>query len=313
VDRHRPDHPHTPTLEAHTVTRLAPLWQQNGSYPAQTDRVLVNTLWSASGSTGGAASTVAGTMNVSVAPGVAAVALGAGAANYSALCRWDAAEVVTLTAGPPSGQTRIDLVVLQVRDQVLDAGSNNDFVFNVITGVPAASNPAVPATPANAYPICQVLVPALAANLNSATLTTRRTPLNPRDVFARVYRNAAMTTAAGAAISFDTVQWDTWGCYNPATALFVAPAAGYYRVIGQLAAALPTPGQTVGLTIQVAGAGTASTSQNAGVAGNYWPAVTDVVYATAGQGISINMGGTNGLTAFTGPTSTYMAVEYLHA
>jgi hypothetical protein len=160
-----------------TVTRLAPLWQQNSTYPAQTDRVLIATLWPTSGSSGGAASLVAGTMNVSVAPGTAAVALGAGGVNYTALCRWDAAETVTLAAAPPSGQSRIDLVVAQVRDQVLDAGANNDFVFTNVTGTPAASNPAVPAVPVNAYPVCQVTVPGAAVNLNGATLVDRRVPL----------------------------------------------------------------------------------------------------------------------------------------
>jgi hypothetical protein len=293
------------------MTRLAPLWQQNSTYPAATDRVLLNTLWPAAGSTGGVASLVAGTMNVSVAPGVAAVPMSAGS-QYSELCRWDAAEVVTLAAGPPAGQTRIDLVVVQVRDAVIDAGSNNDFVMAAVTGNPSSGTPAAPAVPANAYPICQVLVPAQALNLNAATITTRRVPLNPRDCFARMYRNTAMTTSSAQAIDFDVVQWDTWSCYNPATALFTAPATGYYRVITQMGVAIGAAGQSAGLNIQVGGANVTQNSQTAGVAANYFPTATDVVYATAGQGISTNMFGTNGLTVFPGANSTFMAVEYLH-
>jgi hypothetical protein len=294
------------------MTRFAPLWQQNSTYPAATDRVLLNALYPAGGSTGGVASAVAGTMNVTVAPGIAAVPMSAGT-QYTELCRWDAAEVVgPLAAGPPAGQTRIDLIVVQVRDAVIDAGSNNDFVMAAVTGTPSSGTPAPPAVPANAYPICQVLVPATAANLNAATITSRRTPLNPRDCFARVYRNAAMTTAATGAISFDTVQWDTFGCYNPAGFLFVVPATGYYRVIAQMGVAMPTVGQGAGVNIQVAGVQTVQNGLNAGVVGNYFPMATDVVFATAGQGISTNMFGTNGLTVFNGPTSTFMAVEYLH-
>jgi hypothetical protein len=157
------------------MTRYTPLWQQAGAYPASVDRGLLTTLWPTSGSTGAAPALVTNTMQVSVAPGTAAVALATAAGTE--LCRWDAAELVTLTAAPPGGQSRVDLVVLQVRDATLDAGSNNDFVFAAVTGVPAASNPAVPATPTNAYKLCEVTVPGGAANLNSATLTDRRSPL----------------------------------------------------------------------------------------------------------------------------------------
>ncbi|HEV7534696.1 MAG TPA: hypothetical protein VGP90_03625 [Acidimicrobiia bacterium] len=157
------------------MTRYTPLWQQAGAYPASVDRGLLSTLWPASASTGATATLVTNTMGVSVAPGSAAVALAAGGGTE--LCRWDAAEVVTLTAAPPGGQSRVDLVVLQIRDATLDAGANNDFVFAAVTGIPAASNPATPATPTNAYKICEVTVPGGAANLNSATLTDRRSDL----------------------------------------------------------------------------------------------------------------------------------------
>jgi hypothetical protein len=149
------------------------LWQQNSTYPANVDRRLINTLWPSSGG-GGAASTVAGTMQVSVAAGTAEVLLSG--AFGTALCWWDAAETVTLAAAPPSGQSRVDLVVLQVRDTTIDAGSNNDFVFAAVTGTPATSNPAVPTVPANAYAVCQVTVPGAAVNLNTATLVDRRAP-----------------------------------------------------------------------------------------------------------------------------------------
>src|SRR6516164_10550384 len=97
------------------MTRYTPLWQQAGTYPASVDRGLLSTLWPASGSTGGAVTTVANTMTTSVAPGTAAVALTTAGA-LTQLCRWDAAEVVTIATAPVSGSSRTDLVVLQVRD-----------------------------------------------------------------------------------------------------------------------------------------------------------------------------------------------------
>jgi hypothetical protein len=156
------------------MTRYAPLWQQGGSYAASVDRGLFSTLWPSGGVSGGAVTAVANTMTVSVAPGTVAVVLQAG--QGVALCRWDAAEVPpALAAAPPAGQSRIDVVVAQVRDNALDAGGNNDFVFNVVTGTPAATgSQTVPATPTNAYAMANVLVGPSIANLNTATITDRR-------------------------------------------------------------------------------------------------------------------------------------------
>jgi hypothetical protein len=185
------------------MTRYTPLWQQNSSYPASVDRGLIATLWPTSGSTGGPAAAVAGTMNISVPAGAAAVALTT-AANLLELCRWDAAEVVTLTASPPSGQSRIDLVVLQVRDSAVDAGSNNDFLFQAVAGVPTTGTPVVPAAPTNAYPICQVLVPGAVANLNTATVTDVRpgAALAVPGVAAAQYNPAAQGSLAIGAGNF---------------------------------------------------------------------------------------------------------------
>jgi hypothetical protein len=153
------------------MTRYAVLWQQGGSYAASVDRGLLSTLWPSGGVTGGAVTAVANTMTVSVAPGVVAVPLQAG--QGVALCRWDAAEVVTLAAAPGSGQSRIDVIVAQVRDNALDSGGNNDFVFTSVTGTPATTGSQVaPATPTNAYALAQVTVPGAVANLNTATITT---------------------------------------------------------------------------------------------------------------------------------------------
>jgi hypothetical protein len=175
-------------------------------------------------------------MNISVPPGTAAVPLQAG--QGTALCVWDAAEVVTLAAAThPAGQTRIDLVVAQVRDNAIDGGANNDFVFASVTGVPAASNPAVPAVPTNAYAVCQVLVPGAVANLNTATVTDMRRTLALQRSTARVY---LAVTQAGVAtgftkVAFDTVDYNPDGLWIPASKRYVVQSAGVYSLKAQLA------------------------------------------------------------------------------
>jgi hypothetical protein len=207
------------------MTRYAPLWQQAGSYAASVDRGLIGMLWPAGGATGGAVTAVTNTMTVSVAAGTVAVPLQAG--QGSALCRWDAAEVVTIAAAPPSGQSRIDVVVAQVRDNALDAGGNNDFVFQAVTGTPAVSNPTVPATPTNALAMANVTVPGAAANLNSATLTDRR-PVG----HCEVYEAGAQSMAAGAftKVNYDTVE--AGNGFDLVNHWYVCPFAGRYLVAG---------------------------------------------------------------------------------
>lgn len=212
------------------MTRYAPLWQQAGSYPAQLDRSLISTLWPNGGVMAGAVTAVANSMNVSIAPGSAVVPLAAGQGN--ALCRWDAAELVALAAAPPAGQSRIDVVIAQVRDNQIDGGGNNDFIFTSVTGVPAVSNPAVPATPANAYALANVTVPGAAANLNGATITPTRGPLGAfsHPYRAQLYRAAAYTVPHGAntLIALDSADFDPSGMLQGGR--LVIPVPGIWLV-----------------------------------------------------------------------------------
>jgi hypothetical protein len=199
-----------------------PLYQQSGSYPAQVDRrALLASIWPGGGGAGAKPVAVANLMQVSIPPGWLAVPLVTG--QGTAICRWDAAEVVTLAAAPASGNQRWDAVVCQVRDPDLDGGANADFVFAPVTGVPAASNPAIPATPANAALVSLHLITGGQSNLNTATLLDRR-PLGRCDV----WQNAAqaLPNTAFGQIFFDTVAagagWN-FGAYT-------CPMAGRYLV-----------------------------------------------------------------------------------
>jgi hypothetical protein len=163
------------------MTRYTPLWQQAGSYAASVDRNLFANLFPAGGANLPIPTVVANTMNVTIPPGRAAVVLQAGA--NVALCAWDANEVVTSLAAPPAGNTRIDLVILQVRDPQLDAGVNNDFLFQVLAGANSTGTPVAPTVPANALPICSYTVPAVAANLNGVTITRVSGATGPPPVY----------------------------------------------------------------------------------------------------------------------------------
>ena len=294
--------------------RYQPLWQQNASYPAGTDRILVNTLWPASVTAGGAPSIQANTLNVSIAPGTTAVALTSG--NNSALCRWDAAEVVALGSVPAAGQSRIDLIVLQVRDAALDAGANNDFLFQVIPGTATTGTPAPPAVPVNAAPICQVTVPGGGTNnLNSATIGDRRSPLAPRDTLHAAYGRAAAFTVptTDTSITWDTLISDPAGMWSASQVGFVAPTAGLYQISFTLEISTPANGNA-GLRVYQAGSAVRLTNfiGQATAQVNTLP-LTASLKCTAGQLIqTAAICVPTGLGALTGAAaSNFVSFDYL--
>ena len=74
-----------------------------------------------------------------------------------------------------SGQSRIDLVICLVRDAGLSGGADNDWIFQVVTGVRQPRTRSIPALPSSyCYVMCQLTVPGGVANLNTATLIDRR-------------------------------------------------------------------------------------------------------------------------------------------
>jgi hypothetical protein len=296
------------------MTRLAPLWQQNSSYPANTDRVLLATLWPTSGSTGGAVTTVANTMNVSVAAGTAAVALNNA---YTALCRWDAAEVVTLTAAPPAGQSRNDVIVLQVRDAALDAGSNNDFIFQAIAGTPATTgSQTTPAVPTNAYAVAQLTVPGGAANLNGVTVVDRRAPLlgpgGTQRLHGRVYRNAAFTVGTATAVfPWDTVQYDNAAMWRSAQSGFVVPAAGVYAITSQFTVFTPANSLS-SIMIYQNGSSILQSNVYSAVANAYLtPVIASAVSCNAGDLLQIFSSGNGSFSLAQGLGGGGFTVDYL--
>ena len=110
-------------------------------------------------------------MTVTVAPGQVAVPTQNN--TGATLCSSDGIENVTLTAAPSSGTNRYDLIICRPRGNDLDGGANNDFIFDFVTGTPAAS-PAVPATPAGTVALAQIYVPGGSASVTAGNITDVR-------------------------------------------------------------------------------------------------------------------------------------------
>lgn len=139
----KPDQPET--LQAGTY--IAPIWLQSLTYPAASDRLLIDTVWGTGGVVGGAALSVGprasgGNMSVDIQPGTVVVAGGDVAGQGKYVGRLTAAVNVPLAAPPGAGLTRIDLVYARVYDATAAGGTLNQLtVEEVATGVAAASNP----------------------------------------------------------------------------------------------------------------------------------------------------------------------------
>lgn len=82
------------------------------------------------------------------------------------------AQVTLSIAAAHATLPRIDIVVVNVRDQQY-SGANNDVQLQVITGTPASS-PAVPTAPDNSITLAQVAVAAAVTSITNANITDTR-------------------------------------------------------------------------------------------------------------------------------------------
>lgn len=155
--------------------RTPPSWLQNGSHPAENDRLTMQALWASTGIIG--SSSVAVTpnspagMSVRVASGWAAI-VGTTQANMGVYTVYnDATQVLTVTTADPTNP-RIDRVVITVQDAYY-TGAFNDVIFQVLAGTPAGS-PVAPATPANSISLATIAVGAGVTQINSGNITDTR-------------------------------------------------------------------------------------------------------------------------------------------
>ena len=155
--------------------RTPPSWLQNGSHPAENDRLSMQALYATTGIIGTSSLQVTQNatpgMSVFIASGWAAI-VGNYQTNMGVYTAYnDATATAVITTANPTNP-RIDLVCLTVSDAYY-TGVTNTVVINVVAGTPAAS-PAVPATPINSIALAQVAVAANATSILNANITDVR-------------------------------------------------------------------------------------------------------------------------------------------
>jgi len=155
--------------------RTPPSWLQNGSHPAENDRLSMQAIYATSGIIGSTslAVTQAATpaMAVQVAAGWGAI-VGDYTTNMGVYQFYnDAATQLTVTTANPSNP-RIDRVVVTILDAYY-TGSSNTVTFQVVAGTPAGS-PTAPATPQNSISLATIAVAAGATSITNANITDTR-------------------------------------------------------------------------------------------------------------------------------------------
>lgn len=155
--------------------RTPPSWLQNGSHPAENDRLTTQALWKTTGIVNATDLAVTQSVTPAMTAQVAAgygVIIGTTQTNMGAYMAYnDGITTVTLTTANPT-LPRIDLVCVTVNDSYY-TGSLNSVIFQVIAGTPNAS-PTVPATPANSLALAQIAVAANATSIVNANITDLR-------------------------------------------------------------------------------------------------------------------------------------------
>jgi hypothetical protein len=155
--------------------RTPPSWLQNGSHPAENDRLTTQALWATTGIINSSSLAVTQNspvgMSVIIAGGWAAI-VGTTQSNMGTYVGYnDAPTVVAITTANPTNP-RIDLICMTVQDAYYTGASNN-VIFQVVAGTPAGS-PVVPSVPANSIALAEVAVAAGALSITTGNITDRR-------------------------------------------------------------------------------------------------------------------------------------------
>lgn len=155
--------------------RTPPSWLQNGSHPAENDRLTTQALWATTGIIKSTSLEVtqnspAG-LSVLVASGWAAI-VGTIQANMGTYVGYnDATATLSINTADPTNP-RIDLVCMTVNDAYY-TGALNNVVLQVVAGTPAGS-PVAPTLPANSISLATVAVGAGATAITNANITDTR-------------------------------------------------------------------------------------------------------------------------------------------
>ena len=168
---------------------LPPSWLQNGSHPAENDRLTQQALWATTGVINMSSMEVTANspvaMNVFVSSGWAAI-VGTTQPLMGTYVAFNDDDVLLTITTANATNPRWDLIVATVNDSYY-SGATDNVVYQVIAGTPASS-PAVPATPANSIALAKVYVGAAVLSINSGNITdlrvevTTNVPSQPGDI-----------------------------------------------------------------------------------------------------------------------------------
>lgn len=193
--------------------RTPPSWLQNGSHPAENDRLSTQALYATTGIIGSSSLAVtqnspAG-MSVRVASGWAAI-IGTTQANMGAYTVFnDAQDILTITTADPTNP-RIDLVCATVRDAYY-TGAFNDVILQVVAGTPAGS-PVAPTLPANSISLATIAVGAAVTSIVTANITDTRVAvtsnLNISALPSQTGNSGKYLTTNGTTASWATITTD---------------------------------------------------------------------------------------------------------
>ena len=154
--------------------RTPPSWLQNGSHPAENDRLTTQAFISSTGTIGTSSMQVTAqgspNMTVNIASGWAGIL--SSTSNAGVYIAYNDATVVATITTADATNPRIDRVVATVNDAYY-SGSTNTVVYAVVAGTPAAS-PSAPATPNNSISLATIAVAANTTTITSGNITDTR-------------------------------------------------------------------------------------------------------------------------------------------
>lgn len=157
--------------------RTPPSWLQNGSHPAENDRLTTTgILWKTQGVADYGSMKVSQSatpaMSVSVAAGHALIA-GTQTSNQGFYIAYnDAAATVAIATASPT-LPRIDRIVITVQDSFYGGTANNQVIYQALTGTPNAS-PVAPAIPNNSISLALIAVAANQTSVVNGDITDTR-------------------------------------------------------------------------------------------------------------------------------------------
>jgi len=154
--------------------RNPPSWQQNGSHPAENDRLTMQGIVSGSGIIGASSLAVTAQASPVMTVNIAAGWLGvvSSTANAGVYLGYNDATVVQPIATSDLTNPRIDIIVATVADTYYGGGSNT-IAFQAIQGV-ASATPSAPSTPSNSLLIAQIAVAANTNTITAGNITDKR-------------------------------------------------------------------------------------------------------------------------------------------